>query len=90
MAYDMFSSFEQTLVGTFGSYLMMAILLTLFFVVVLMIIGIDFRYSLLISSLIFVGFSEAGWLPLWIEAMAWVIVIGYGALIAWNMIIERY
>lgn len=84
MVYDMLNELENALVTQFGSLTIVALIVIAFFIIAFLIARIDFRFVILLISLLVLGLSRAGWIPSWVEGAFWIIGIGLGLYIAWT------
>lgn len=89
MSFPMLDLFEQVIIKTFGSTTTFAFILIAIFIILFLFAGLDFRISGLIVMPLFMGFAAIGWLPEYVNGLAWIILVGFGLFIMWNWIRER-
>lgn len=58
------------------------------FMLVMMIVGVDFRYAVMLVSPGLIIFSDIGWIPVWIGGLIFILFIGFGAYMAYNRLKE--
>ena len=85
-----FQTIQDSLFGTAGNSYLVALGILAFFVIAFLIIGLDFRYALLIPAPLVLAFVSLGWFPQWVGVMFWFLVITLGGFIMWNLIKDRY
>jgi len=83
---NVFQTLQDTLVSVFGNLAIVAILLMGLFFIGFMFIGLQFRYSLLITAPLVLVFSQNGWFPQWVGGLFWILIVGIGGYIAWTYI----
>jgi len=81
---DLFTLVENSLSQTFGSMVIVGLAIIFLFFIVLVIAGVDFRFSLIIIAPLLLAMASSGWFPAYIGGLVWVVVIGFGLFIAWN------
>jgi hypothetical protein len=86
MVFSLFIPIENAMFDLFGSFTYIAIAICLFFIVMLIWRGLDFRYCLLLLAPCIARLSDGSWLPVWVGFMMWFIVIGFGLYLGWKTI----
>lgn len=89
MTAGMFGGLEDALFGFSGSMWLVAIIILIVFIVAFLIVGVDFRYALIFSSPLVLGFTEIGWFPIWIQTVFWLLIIGIGAYLLYTYMSDR-
>lgn len=75
---------EETLVGWTGSLAVAGLLIIAFFFIILLIVGLDFRFSLMFVMPLGVAFSDFGWFPGWVSIMFWILFVGLGVFLVYR------
>ncbi len=77
--------------GFTGSYLLIAMMILVFFLLAFLIIGLDFRFALLFVMPLVVAFADAGWFGVtkWFSVLIWFIAIGLSIFIIYSMFSDR-
>ena len=86
---DIFQNIENALFGGVGNMYLVALGIMVFFLIVMMVVGLDFRFALLIDTPLTLVFADVGWFPKWVGGIFWVVVIGISIFIFWNFVKER-
>jgi hypothetical protein len=81
-----FQSIEDTLYNVFGSMELVALLIMLALLIAFLIIGIDFRYSIMFVSPLTLAFVEIGWFAKWVSIVFWIMIVMFGGYILWTNI----
>ncbi len=84
-----FITVQDALYGWTGDLTLVALGILAFFIIALILLGLDFRFAILAVSVLIIPMYESGWIPAWIYAFSWIIVISFGGFILWNMLRER-
>lgn len=85
----LFQSIEDAWFGSSGNMILVAFGIMFFFLIVMLIIGIDFRFALMLIAPLIIVFTEIGWFPDWVAGIFWVLVVGIAIFIFWNLLRER-
>lgn len=72
-----FNNLQNIGVYIFGDMSTVAIMLLLVFIVGLIMIGLNVKFSVLASLPLALAFQQIGWLKPWVAALYWVIVVGF-------------
>ena len=89
IAISLFTDIEGALFSMFGSMQFVAFAIMIFFILAFLLMGIEFRYAVLIIAPLIVGFGAMGWVDKWLVIMAWIMIITFAGSIVWNIIRER-
>ena len=92
MSIDLFDGIMSNWFSSTGDYTLIALGIMAFFVIVLVIAGLELKYSMMFTLPLAVAFSPevgSGWLSPWVAGLYWVLVLGYGGFMLWNLIADR-
>lgn len=83
------NAIEQSVVQSIGSYAVLALILVLVFLGAYLVMGVDFRFSLLLISPLIPSFASGGWIPAWVEGLFWIVGVGFGMYFLYVIIKDR-
>jgi hypothetical protein len=90
MAIDFFTTITESWFGATGDMTYVALGLILFFTIMLLFVGLDFKYSILLTSPLAIAMGEAGWFGVvWVQYAYWLLVVALGIYTTWQIISER-
>ena len=89
MSVGLFTLIEDQLFSNTGSMWLVAIGILAFFFIAFLIIGLDFKYAIIFTSPLVLGFVQMGWFPAWIQVVFWLIIVGIGGFLAYTYLSDR-
>jgi len=89
MSVGLFTLIEDSLFTNAGSMWLVAICILIFFFLAFMIAGMEFRYAIIFTSPLILGFVQMGWFPAWIQVVFWLIIVGIGGFLAYTYLSDR-
>jgi hypothetical protein len=92
MSIALFTSLQDSLFGMTGDLTYVALGILLFFIIILLFVGLDLKFAIILTAPLGVAFSPSigfGWLPIWVAISYWVLVVGMGIFTIWTYISER-
>ena len=89
MSLPLIENIGNVLETNMGSMWIVALIIICFFVFVLLVIGVDFRFAVMLSMPLFIGFSNYGWLPIWVGGVLWVLIVMFAGYFLYVMIKDR-
>jgi hypothetical protein len=72
---------SDSLAAFLGGYWIMALLILAIFIIAFMFLGLDFRISFMANAVLVLAMVNAGWLPIWISLITYVLVIAFGIVL---------
>jgi uncharacterized RDD family membrane protein YckC len=89
MSAEMISVIQSSLFGFTGSFLLIGLCIMIFFIIAFLIIGIPFKYSVMFTSPLALGFVSVGWFPQIVATIFWILIAGIGIFLLWSQISDR-
>ena len=86
MTLSIFTGFEDILIQQFGNLVIVALGIIVLLSIGFLIIQLDFRILTLVDTILIIGFSRMGWIPSYVEGIAWVLIVGVGIYISWGFL----
>lgn len=78
------NTFIDGLADWLGSYVVVALLFMVFFVVLAMFLGLPFDFALLLTLPVPYAFQQLGYLEVWVSGLLIVVVLGFSIYFIWN------
>lgn len=89
MAIQFLSEIMQSWFGFTGDYTLIALGILAFFVLGFVIIGLDFKFALLLCLPLAAVFTAEGWFNTWFSFIFWFLAVAITGFIVWTHLIER-
>lgn len=89
MSVEIFDQVMTSWFGYTGDYTLIAMGILLFFVIAMVLIGVDLRFALLFCLPLAVVFTANGWFTPWFSVLFWIISVALTGFVLWTSIIER-
>jgi hypothetical protein len=86
MSIGFLTSISNALYGITGSYILLGTLIILFFLIVFLIIGLEFRYSIMLIAPMIIAMAFGGWFgpTLWVSVTTWLLIVGLGLFLVYK------
>lgn len=79
----------QSWFGYTGDYTLVALGILVFFVVAMVLIGLDFRFALLFCLPLAIAFTANGWFSVWFSVVFWFVSVGITGYLFWTSVSDR-
>lgn len=89
MSVPLITGINDAVVGLTGSYYLMGILIMVFFMIAFLIMGLQFKYAIMFTSPLVLGFVEMGWFPVIVSTFFWLAIAGIGIIMLWTQFSDR-
>ncbi len=89
MSVPLITGINDAIIGLTGSYYLMGIIIMVFFIIAFLIMGLEFKYAIMFTSPLVLGFVEMGWFPVIVSTLFWLAIGGIGIYMLWTQLSER-
>ena len=88
-AIPLLENVTDVLFNSVGNLNIMSLIIVCFFIFGLLIVGVDFRFALMLVLPLIMVFSDSGWLPKWVGGLLWILIVTFVGYFLWIYVKER-